>query len=66
VLLQARLPNRGSPFPLLTVTEEDASFHGTTLEQLALRWRSLLGRQLRFARRILTPSETWGRWRGLA
>lgn len=62
VILQARLPDRDRSFPLLTVTAEDARVHGTTPEQLAPQWASLLQRQLRFARRILTPTEIWGRW----
>ncbi len=66
VLLQARLPGRDRNFPLLTVTAEDARLNGTTPEQLARQWASLLQRQLRFARRILTPAEIWGRWRRVA
>ncbi len=62
VILQARLPDRDRSFPLLTITAEDARVHGTTPEQLAPQWASLLQRQLRFARRILTPAEIWGRW----
>jgi small conductance mechanosensitive channel len=66
VLLQARLPDRDRDLPLLTVTAEDARLNGTTPEQLARHWASLLQRQLRFARRILTPGEIWARWRRLA
>jgi len=66
VLLQARLPGRERALPMLTVTEEDARLNGTTPEQLAGSWRSLLEWRLRYARRILTPAELWGRWRRVA
>jgi small-conductance mechanosensitive channel len=66
VLLQARVPERARALPLLTVTEEDARLNGTTTEQLARSWRTLLEWRLRYARRILTPAGLWSRWRWLA
>ncbi|KAF0654230.1 MscS family mechanosensitive ion channel [Cyanobium sp. Copco_Reservoir_LC18] len=50
--LAAVVPGRASPFPLLTVTEQDAQFNGLTAEALAKRWRGLLERRLRSARRV--------------
>ncbi|WP_051017112.1 hypothetical protein [Cyanobium gracile] len=50
--LAAVVPGRASPFPLLTVTEQDAQFNGLTADALAERWRGLLERRLRSARRV--------------
>ncbi|MCP9931142.1 mechanosensitive ion channel [Cyanobium sp. AMD-g] len=50
--LAALLPGRASPFPLLTVTEQDALFNGLPADRLAERWRGLLERRLRSARRV--------------
>ncbi|KEF43250.1 MAG: hypothetical protein ER33_00460 [Cyanobium sp. CACIAM 14] len=66
VVLQASEPGRERPLPVLTVTQEDARLYGTTTERLARRWRSVLERRLRYARRILTPTELWRRWRRVA
>ena len=41
-VLQARVPGRELPLPLLSVTAEDARLNGTTPEQLAQRWQPLL------------------------
>jgi small conductance mechanosensitive channel len=65
-VLQARVPGRDLPLPLLTVTSEDARLHGTTPERLAERWRSLLERRLRFARHLLEPGVLGLRFRILA
>jgi small conductance mechanosensitive channel len=62
VLLQAQLSGRELPIPLLTVTREDALLNGTTPEGLAQRWSRLLERDLRYARRMLTPAELGARW----
>ena len=37
-VLQARVPGRELPLPLLSVTAEDARLNGTTPDQLAQRW----------------------------
>lgn len=50
--LAALVPGRASPFPLLTVTEPDALFNGLPGDELAERWRGLLERRLRSARRV--------------
>jgi small conductance mechanosensitive channel len=50
--LAALVPGRASPFPLLTVTEQDALFNGLPADRLAERWRGLLERRLRSARRV--------------
>ena len=65
-VLQARVPGRDQPLPLLSVTPEDARLHGTTPERLAERWRALLERRLRFARHLLEPGVLGLRFRVLA
>ena len=57
VLLQARLPGRAVPLPLLTVTAADGQLHGLTPQQLANQWQSLLQRRLRHARRTMQPDQ---------
>ena len=57
VLLQARLPGRAVPLPLLTVTAADGQLHGLTPKQLANQWQSLLQRRLRHARRTMQPDQ---------
>jgi len=52
-VLQARVPGRDLPLPLLSVTDDDARLNGTTPERLAERWRPLLEQRLRFARHLL-------------
>jgi small conductance mechanosensitive channel len=54
-VLQARVPERERPLPLLSITAEDARLNGTTPEQLAQRWQPLLQQRLRFARHLLVP-----------
>ena len=53
--LEAWLPGRREPLPLLTVTPEDANFSGLPNAELAERWRALLQARLRGARRLLQP-----------
>ncbi len=50
--LAALVPGRASPFPLLTVTEQDAVFNGLPADALAEQWRGLLERRLRSARSV--------------
>ena len=57
VLLQARLPGRAVPLPLLTVTAADGQLHGFTPQQLANQWQSVLQRRLRHARRTMQPDQ---------
>ncbi|MFS6827965.1 mechanosensitive ion channel family protein [Cyanobium sp. ATX-6F1] len=52
-MLEARLPNHAEPLPLLTVTAADSRFNGMSSDALARRWRGLLERRLRHARRML-------------
>lgn len=52
-VLEARLPDHPQPLPLLTVTEADARLNGVSSDVLAGRWRSLLERRLRHARRTM-------------
>ena len=65
-VLQARVPGRELPLPLLSVTAEDARLNGTTPEHLAERWRSLLERRLRFARHLLESGVLGRRFRAMA
>lgn len=55
--LQAELQGRSQPFPLLTVTEADARLHGLPSRRLAERWRQILQRRLRHARRAEQPDQ---------
>jgi small conductance mechanosensitive channel len=65
-VLQARVPGRELPLPLLSVTAEDARLNGTTPEQLAQRWQPLLQQRLRFARHLLVPGVLGRRFRAMA
>jgi len=65
-VLQARVPGRELPLPLLSITSEDASLHGTTPQRLAERWRQRLERRLRLARHLLEPEVIGQRFRGVA
>jgi len=64
-VLQARLPGRDRPLPLLTVTDADARLHGLPAAELANRWADLLQRRLRDARRELEPGSVFDRVRRL-
>ena len=60
--LVAVLKGRQEPWPLLTVTAEDARWNGTTRLQLAHRWQAQLQSRLRFARSILQPKQLLSRF----
>ncbi|MFO0015152.1 MAG: mechanosensitive ion channel family protein [Synechococcaceae cyanobacterium] len=53
VVLEAELPGRPVPLPLVTVTAADAALRGTTPERLAITWQKVLQRRLRDARRTM-------------
>jgi small conductance mechanosensitive channel len=53
--LEARVPGRSEPLPLLTVTQEDARLNGVENAALTERWRWLLQERLRLARRLMAP-----------
>ncbi|MDM7953020.1 MAG: mechanosensitive ion channel [Cyanobium sp. CZS 25K] len=55
--LVAVVPGRSSPFPLLTVTAQDAQYSGLPLDELAAQWRVLLERRLRNARRVFGQAQ---------
>jgi small conductance mechanosensitive channel len=55
--LAALVAGRASPFPLLTVTDQDAQFNGRPAAELAEPWRVLLERRLRSARRVFEPDQ---------
>ncbi len=61
--LAAVVPGRASPFPLLTVTGEDAAFNGLSADALAEQWRNLLERRLRRARRVFGEGQINARLR---
>jgi small conductance mechanosensitive channel len=65
-VLQARVPGRELPLPLLSVTADDARLNGTTPARLAERWRALLEQRLRFARHLLEPGVLGRRFRTMA
>lgn len=55
--LQAQLKGRASALPLLSVTEADARLYGLERAALAERWRQVLQRRLRHARRTQQPDQ---------
>ncbi|MCX5956403.1 MAG: mechanosensitive ion channel [Cyanobacteria bacterium] len=65
-VLQARVPGRDLPLPLLIVTDDDARLNGTTPQRLAERWRPLLEQRLRFARHLLETGVLRRRFRTMA
>jgi small conductance mechanosensitive channel len=65
-VLQALVPGRELPLPLLSVTDEDARLNGTTSQRLAERWRPLLEQRLRFARHLLESGVLRRRFRTMA
>ena len=65
-VLQARVPGRELPLPLLSVTDDDARLNGTTPQRLAERWRPLLEKRLRFARHLLESGVLRRRFRTMA
>ena len=65
-VLQALVPGRELPLPLLSVTDEDARLNGTTPQRLAERWQPLLEQRLRFARHLLDSGVLRRRFRTMA
>lgn len=65
-VLQARVPGRDLPLPLLSVTADDARLNGTTPQRLAERWGPLLEQRLRFARHLLESGVLRRRFRTMA
>ena len=59
--LVADVTGRQQPWPLLTVTEADALWNGTSQLQLAQRWQRLLERRLRYARYLMEPQQLLSR-----
>jgi small conductance mechanosensitive channel len=55
--LVAMVQGRQEPWPLLTVTSEDAVWNGTSQAALAKRWQQRLERRLRYARSLLHPHQ---------
>ena len=55
--LVAMVKGRPEPWPLLTVTAEDAVWNGTSQAALAQRWQQRLERRLRYARSLLQPHQ---------
>ncbi len=64
-VLEAVVPGRSQPLPLLTVTDADARVHGVPAPELAQRWAQLLQQRLRQARRELEPGSLFMRLRRL-
>ncbi len=62
VVLEARVPERSEPLPLLTVTRADASLNGTSALDLGERWQQRLQRRLRHARQVMQPADLRRRW----
>jgi small conductance mechanosensitive channel len=62
VVLEALLPERGEPIPLLTVTYADAALNGTSAWELAGRWQERLQSRLRHARQVSQPAALHRRW----
>jgi small conductance mechanosensitive channel len=55
VILEATVPERPQPLPLLTVTFADTTLNGTTALELGQRWQERLQGRLRYARQALLP-----------
>jgi small conductance mechanosensitive channel len=62
VVLEARVPERSEPLPLLTVTRADATLNGTSAWTLGERWQQRLQSRLRHARRVMQPADLRHRW----
>lgn len=62
VVLEARVPERSEPLPLLTVTRADASLNGTSAWDLGERWQQRLQSRLRHARKVMQPADLRRRW----
>ncbi|WP_216906463.1 mechanosensitive ion channel domain-containing protein [Synechococcus sp. CCY 0621] len=65
VVLEAVVPERSEPLPLLTVTYADAALNGTNAWDLAERWRRRLESRLLYARQATGPEAITRRWRTL-
>jgi len=59
--LVANVKGRQKPWPLLTVTEADALWNGTSQLQLAQRWQRVIERRLGYARSLLEPQQLLSR-----
>jgi small conductance mechanosensitive channel len=62
VVLEAKVPERSEPLPLLTVTRADASLNGTSAWALGERWQQRLQSRLRHARKVMQPADLRRRW----
>jgi small conductance mechanosensitive channel len=62
VVLEAKVPERSEPLPLLTVTRADASLNGTSAWALGERWQQRLQSRLRHARKMMQPADLRRRW----
>lgn len=62
VVLEARVPERSEPLPLLTVTRADASLNGVSAMALGERWQKRLQSRLRHARQVMQPADLRRRW----
>ncbi len=62
VVLEALVPERSEPLPLLTVTRADATLNGTSAMALGERWQRRLQARLRHARRVMRPADLRHRW----
>ncbi|MBW4529691.1 MAG: mechanosensitive ion channel family protein [Aphanothece saxicola GSE-SYN-MK-01-06B] len=62
VVLEARVPERSEPLPLLTVTRADASLNGISAMDLGERWQQRLQSRLRHARQVMQPADMRRRW----
>jgi small conductance mechanosensitive channel len=62
VVLEALVPERAEPLPLLTVTRADATLNGTSALALGERWQRRLQARLRHARRVMRPADLRHRW----
>lgn len=62
MVLEARVPERSEPLPLLTVTRADASLNGVSALALGERWQQRLQRRLRHARKVMQPADLRRRW----
>lgn len=60
-VLEAEVPGRSQPLPLLTVTDADARVHGVAAPVLARRWAQRLEQRLLQARRELEPGSLFAR-----
>jgi small conductance mechanosensitive channel len=62
VVLEASVPERSEPLPLLTITRADATLNGTSAWTLGERWQRRLQSRLRHARRVMRPADLRRRW----